>query len=191
MKEVVGFQNGDCHPSAVARYLEGELLPETREEFERHLAACRECHDELNRQKMFLNALDAAFGSDLDVDVPDNFTRTVVAHAESDVRGFRCPRERNQAFIVILTLLGVAALGIGFGFLGDYDPIGRALDQVVTVGTFVGHFVRDVAVASTVVLRSVFQHIMLRSTGSVGLIVIGFGLALFVFSRLVSRARNA
>lgn len=191
MTEFAPKNGGDCRPSAIAGYLEGEMAADRREEMERHLASCRECHEELNRQKLFLNALDAAFGSDLDVDVPEEFTRSVVAHAESDVRGFRCPRERSRALIVSFILAGLAIAGIGFGTFLDFMPFGSAFEQMVAVGTFVGHFVRDVVVASTVVLRSVFQHLMFKSAGAVGLAVIVFGLALFVFSRLVTRARNA
>jgi hypothetical protein len=54
---------------------------------------CSVCADDLNLQKSFLNALDSSLDEETEIRLPKNFTKTVVANAESRVSGLRHPHE--------------------------------------------------------------------------------------------------
>src|SRR5687767_7691259 len=91
-----------CPSPELSAYIDGELSPREELELEVHLAECRTCADELNLQKSFLNALDSSLDDEIEIPLPKNFTKSVVANAESRVNGLRHPHEwRNAAFICV------------------------------------------------------------------------------------------
>src|SRR5215207_7269746 len=89
----------DCPRIEIAAYVDGELSPREEFDLEMHFAVCETCSAELNEQKKLLYALDFALENEDEIELPENFTKVVVATAESNVKGLRCPRERNRALV--------------------------------------------------------------------------------------------
>ena len=78
-----------------------------------HLAHCPACAEELNEQKKMLCALDIALIEDeKEFELPENFTRVVVANAESSVGGLRQPQERFKTLFVCAALFLLVLLGL-------------------------------------------------------------------------------
>src|SRR6188472_4506226 len=100
MDRVETNKKAACPSSDLSAYIDGELSPHDELELEMHIAGCRVCADDLNLQKSFLNALDSSLEEEAEIQLPKNFTKTVVANAESRVSGIRRPHElRNAALI--------------------------------------------------------------------------------------------
>ena len=100
----------NCPLDDIASYVDGELSPDEETEFEAHLAGCETCRTELNHQKEFLFALSSSLESENDIPLPKDFTRTIVANAESRVSGLRRPRERFTAIFICAVLFIFAAV---------------------------------------------------------------------------------
>src|SRR5438445_209450 len=91
--------NQHCQGKQLAAYLDGELDDETGAQLESHLKECPLCKAELTEQRRLLCALDSALSRNSAVALPKDFVRVVAAHAESDMRGIREPREHRRAFL--------------------------------------------------------------------------------------------
>ena len=102
-----------CPRSELAAYIDGELLPREELELELHLASCLNCTAELNEQKKLLCVLDVALEREKEIELPANFTRVVVAAAESSVSGLRRPQERFKALFICAALFLVVLAGLG------------------------------------------------------------------------------
>lgn len=140
-----------CQTSAIADYLDGELSPKAETEIELHLTACETCREELNFQKQFLGALD----SELEnlPELPENFTKTVVVKAESNVQGLRGKDERFRAVFICAGLFFLVILGLGSETKTAFSAVGGFINQVLAVGGFVVHFLFDLMVVLTVILK--------------------------------------
>jgi len=180
-------KNQTCPRTEIAAYIDGELT--SREEFdlELHFAGCDVCAGELNEQKKLLCALDFALDDRDEFELPENFTKVVVANAESNVKGLRCPRERNRALLVFAALGLFVFLGLGAETSKTFAAAGAITEQLFAVGSFIVHFVHDIAVATTVIFRSLCLQFVFKSAISAGLLGICFIVSLFIFSRLLSR----
>ena len=66
---------------------------------ERHVTTCPDCSAELNDQKNFLRSLDV-LKDEKPLKLPADFTKKVVANAESSVAGLRGDRERFNAVFI-------------------------------------------------------------------------------------------
>ena len=179
--------NQDCPRIEIAAYIDGELTPREELDLEMHFAGCEICAVELNEQKKLLNALDFALDDRQEIELPENFTRVVVANAESNVQGLRCPRERNRALLVCAALGLVVFLGLGAETSKTFAAAGAITEQLFVVGGFIVHFIHDVTVAATVLFRSFCLQFVFKSAVSAGLLAICFIVSLFIFSRLLSR----
>ena len=133
----------------IAAYLDGELSPERELALEMHIASCYDCGDELNLQKQLLLGLDIGLKHGIDIDVPRDFAKIVVANAESTVAGLRRPRERSNALFIC------GALGL-FVLLSFGVSAGTSLffDQVTAVASFIGHLVYNLFIGVVVILRT-------------------------------------
>mgnify|MGYP001415221518 CR=1 FL=1 len=141
-----------CPSFEIAAYIDGELDPVRESELELHFAECSDCKAEMNLQKQFLCSLNSSLMNDNDIELPANFTRTIVANAEGSVRGLRGSRERFNAVFICCTLLlfGLFAMGTESGsFIATVSGIA---DQAVAVAGFVGHILYSVFVRLSVLL---------------------------------------
>lgn len=168
----------------LAAYLDGELSPRAELELEMHLAACRSCSDELNEQKKLLQALDCALESDRKIELPANFTRVIVANAESRVSGLRRPQERFNALFVCAALFLLILLGLGGEMKTVLYTFVKFAEQFLAVGGFAWNLIYDVAIGTTVILRSLSHQIIFHSSVSLATLTGFFVVLLLVFSRV-------
>jgi anti-sigma factor RsiW len=174
----------ECPLDDISPYLDGELTPSRELELEIHFASCESCRAELNLQKKFLIALDHALEGEEEVDLPANFTRLVVANAESRVSGLRRRSERFNAFFVCsgLFLIIIFALGAS-GSNTALDTVFVIFEKVVAVASFVAHMVYDIAVGAIVILRSLASRFVVDS--SIKLLFPGMAVVyIYIVSRL-------
>ncbi|HEY8563081.1 MAG TPA: zf-HC2 domain-containing protein [Pyrinomonadaceae bacterium] len=187
MKPETAQSPTECPRTEIAAYIDGELDPRAELSLELHLAGCPVCAAELNEQKKLLCALDFALDKEEEIELPENFTKIVVANAESNVRGLRCPRERNRALTVCAALLLIVFIGLGAETSKTFAAASVLTEQFFVVGGFLVHFVRDVTIATTVIFRSFcLQYVFKSSTAIFGLGAC-FVFSLLIFSRLLLR----
>jgi len=175
-----------CPSGEISSYIDGELSPVRELELERHFASCDACLSELNLQKKFLIALDHALEGEEEVDLPGNFTKVVVANAESRVSGLRGSSERYNAFFVCagLFLIIIFALGAS-GANTALDGFFVVIQKLVAVGGFVVHMIYDIAIGAVIILRSLASKFVLDS--SVKLFFPGLAVVyIYIISRLTS-----
>lgn len=171
-----------CPRWEIAAYVDGELSPCEELELEGHFAVCAPCAAELNEQKKMLCALDSAFEKDFRL--PENFTKTVVIKAESNIKGLRCPKERSRALFICTALLMLTILGLGSEAEPVFSVFATFFEQTWTVAGFAAHLIYDIAFGLTVILRSL-GHQFFFNSAFVLLALAGFVAAfLLVASRL-------
>jgi anti-sigma factor RsiW len=179
-----------CPRSEIAAYIDGELSPREEMDLELHFVACQPCTKELNEQKKLLCALDIALDDKNEIELPENFTKIVVANAESNVQGLRCPRERTRALFVCATLFLMVIFGLGAETSKTVESLGNIGEQFLAVGSFFAHFVHDATLVVTVFLRSLCLQFVFKSAVTVAVLGISFILSLLIFSRLLLRYRE-
>ncbi len=143
-----------CPLADLAAYIDGELEPMRELALETHLSECPDCRNELNEQRRFLCTLNAGLKQERGLEPPPEFTRFVVANAESTVAGLRRPHERFNAVFVCaaLGLFGLFALGTDANRV--IGVVSGLFDQLAAVGTFVGRLIYAFFVGVAVILRS-------------------------------------
>ena len=181
----------ECPRAQLAAYIDGELLPREELELEMHLANCKDCTAELNEQKKLLCVLDFALESEKEIELPANFTKVIVANAESNVSGLRSSKERFRALFVCLGLFLLVILGLG----GQIEPVLNTYikftDKIFAVFGFVFHLIYDVSIGTAVILRSLGSGLV--SNSGIAFAVFGALLlfSLFALSRLFVRYNRA
>jgi anti-sigma factor RsiW len=180
----------DCPRIEIAAYIDGELSPREELALELHLAGCAVCSTELNEQKKLLCALDFALENEEEIELPENFTKVIVATAESNVRGLRCPRERNRALTVCAALLLLIAVGLGAEASKTFATFGALTEQFLAVGSFFVHFIHDISIAAAVIFRSFCLRFVFKSAVPAVMLGICFVASFLVFSRLILRHRR-
>lgn len=174
--------------SEIAAYIDGELLPREELELESHLATCGECRKELNDQKKLLCVLGFALEDEKEFELPKNFTKIIVANAESKVSGLRRSQERPTALIVCAVLFLLVLLGLGRETETVLNTFAGFAEQVVVVAGFVFHLFYDIAFGAAIIFRSIGSHLIYNSTVSLALTIIVFGGALFALRRFALRS---
>lgn len=191
MNEHAANIEGICPRREIAAYVDGELSPRAELALEMHLAVCPVCAEELNVQKKLLSALDFALEDDrAEIELPANFTKVVVANAESKVNGLRCPRERSRALMVCAGLFLLLVFGLGAEMPRTFAAFGTIGEKFLAVGAFFVHLVHDMTIAATVIIRSLCAEFVFKS--AVSMIAIGFFfvLSLWLLSRLLLRPKR-
>ena len=174
-----------CRTADVAAYLDAEMSPSEEIEFELHLARCKDCVAELNRQKELLQILDSTLQTD-DIELPENFTKVVVTNAESSVKGLRRRSEWFNAVFVCcaLAFFGLFALGADASRSFGY-PL-RVFDRIAAVVTFFGHLTYDIAVGVVVVLRTLTSETV-SNTAAFFAVVVTLFIAVAMIARQINR----
>mgnify|MGYP001351561799 CR=1 FL=1 len=153
MQDLQNLGNG-CPTDEISAYIDGEISPDREMQLDVHFASCRPCTIELNQQKQFLCGLNASLNQERDIELPANFTKLIVANAESTVSGIRRPRELYNAVFICagLGLFVLFALGPEFGSM--ISGIANFLEQSAIVGGIFGHLIYSVFVGIVIVVRS-------------------------------------
>jgi hypothetical protein len=172
-----------CSRADIAAYIDGELSPRAELELERHFTVCASCKAEFNEQKKLLCALDMAFVGEKEFRLPENFTKTVIINAESNVKGLRCPKERARALFLCAGLFLLIILGLGSETETLVSTFAVFFEQIRAVGGFVGYLVYDAAIAVTTILRLIGKKFIFDSTFA----FLGWGAFLITFLYLISR----
>ena len=189
MEIVDSIKQGACPSADICAYLDGELSPQREIELEKHFAGCAVCAEELNIQKQILCAISSSLENEPEIELPKNFTKVVVANAESRVSGLRRPRERYNAVFICAGLLLFCLFALGADSTRFFATVVQAFDQVAAVGAFVAHVAYDLAVGAVIILRSVTSQFLSDSTFS--FVVPGmFAVSLFILSRLALLHRS-
>lgn len=189
MKQQIAKSYEFCPREDIAAYVDGEISPRQELEMELHFASCKTCADELNSQKKLLCALDSFGPAKDEIDLPEDFTRVVVANAESKVSGLRRPQERRKALFVCAGLFFLLVIG------GETEVLfgsTRAIaEQLAAGGTFLVHLIYDIAVGVTIILRSLSHQLVFNSAVSLFVIAVIFVISLLTLSRLFTRYKRA
>src|SRR2546421_46883 len=114
-----------CPLDEIASYIDGELDAPREMELDAHFSQCAACSDELNLQKQFLCSLESSLKHESELELPPNFTKQIVANAESTVSGLRRPRERFNALFICAGLMLFILFALG-------PDAGRVIDGIST-----------------------------------------------------------
>lgn len=172
--------NLNCPSDEIAAYIDGELDLMREFELDAHFATCEACSKELNQQKQFLCELDAGLKSESDLALPVDFTKTVVANAESAVAGLRRPRERFNALFICAALFLFALFALGADAGNLFNGIAVAVEQIAAVGSFFGHLVYSIFLGLAIVVRSF--AVQFRFDLVIGLVLIAAICAFLLFA---------
>jgi len=180
----------ECPRDQISSYIDGELSPGQEFDLEMHFAACSVCTEELKLQRQFLCALDASLENEPDIELPKDFTKVVVASAESRVSGLRRPTERFNAAFICSGLILVMMFSIG---AASGDPLGSVfgvLEKGAAVASFVGHLAYDLAIGAVIIIRSLSSYFIIdNSPTSLALPAI-IGFHFYVISKVAALFRN-
>jgi anti-sigma factor RsiW len=175
-----------CQPNLIAAYVDGELSEAATAIFEQHVEDCVECRGELRAHRMFVCELDAALTGKVEIPVPADFSRMIAVRARSDMRGVRSASENRKAFAIcaVLALTGFALLG-ATARESVLALMGAFLNSVVSIAGLVSSVVYE-AVAGLVVIFRVLGHKIVVGNGSLAILLLVLGVAVFVLSRLIA-----
>jgi anti-sigma factor RsiW len=176
-----------CPRPDIAAYIDGELKPAEELAFEIHLASCSVCSHELNEQKVFLAALNSTLEMEHEVELPQNFTKVIVANAESRVSGLRRSGERFNAVFICGALLLFVLFGLGGDAIAMMGNASNILNQAFSVLGMAGHMFLNIVVGTTLILKSISSQLVFGSAGTLFLLAIVFCALLVAFSRLMLR----
>ncbi len=152
---MVNELKNDCPFDDLAAYIDGELSSAGEIELEAHLASCQSCSFELNEQKRFLRELESSLHSEPNLELPANFTKLVVANAESTVSGLRRPGERFNALFICITLGLFVLFASGAEASRVIAGISHFADQFAAVAGFFGHLVYSLFLGIVIILRTI------------------------------------
>ena len=187
----VAYDN-ECLSEEIAAYLDGELHGAALQSFETHLAACFRCAAELRTQKQLLCTLDAAFSEPLRFKLPENFTRVVQVHAESNIAGMRGKIERRRA-VQICAILAVGS----FGLLGVtsktfvLQPARKFIEVIAGLFELFWQTTYDAGTAVAVIARMVGRSLLASRYGVGFLFLFIFAIAISLLPRLIARYHRA
>jgi anti-sigma factor RsiW len=190
MDRVETNNNIACPSPDLAAYIDGELSSHDELKLEMHLAGCRTCADDLNLQKSFLNALDSSLDDEAEIQLPKDFTKTVVANAESRVSGLRHPHELRNAALICIGLLLFSLFALGSTTERSLAVIATVIDKLLAVVTSGWHVIYDLGLGSSIVLRSLASNFFFGSGGTALAFFALLVLSLYLFSRLLRLRRT-
>jgi len=176
-----------CPSPEISAYIDGELSSNAELQLEMHIASCRVCNDDLNLQKSFLNALDSSLDAAEQIELPSNFTKLIIANAESGVSGLRRPRERRNAALICISLGLFTIFALGSGVEKSLFAAAAIAEKLFAVAASAGHFIYDIALGSAIVFRSLASNFVFESFTGVLFFLVVFVLSLFSFSKLLVR----
>ena len=176
----------NCPAEEISAFIDGELRADIEVALESHIAACEICRRDLNDQKGFLLALSNTLEREVPIELPENFTRSVVVNAESKVSGLRDHKQRSSAFIVGAVLLLLAAVAVG-GLTGVFSPLSIAVDKLLALSGAILQVAGDLLYAINAMFRSILQTQTFSTALTYIAMSLGFVLILYFGSRSLRR----
>ena len=186
MKEMAEVTTPNCPVEDIAAFIDGELDLVRELELESHFAICSSCTKELNQQKQFLCGLNSGLREELEL--PENFTKRVVANAESTVSGLRRPRERFNAIFICAGLILFVLFAMGADAAKLFSGTTLLVEKAAIVLGFFGHAVYALFVGLSIILRSLASQVWVDQLGGVTFMAI-LAVASFVVSLRLFRIR--
>lgn len=189
MSSVQTITHINCETLKVSAYVEGDLSPHDELAFELHLASCTDCTLKLNHHKNFLNLLNSSLLADDGPELPPEFTRKIVAKAESGVSGLRDKNESRTAFLIIGSLTALAfAILLASGQLGIIAETIGLFESLSAIFGAATHFLYSIGLSMSVVVKTLTQDVPL---GLSFFLFVAFGFAfLFTLTTLLRSRRN-
>jgi anti-sigma factor RsiW len=180
-------ENKNCPREEIAAYLDGELDGDMATSFEGHVERCSDCAAELRSQRQLLCTLEAAFGTARHIELPENFTRVVAAHAENDMRGLRHKVERRRALQLCAALLFAAFLLLGAASnILIFQPARAFLRITASALEVLLRTIADAAEGMAIVARMILRTTVAGPHGFGVLIALVFLIAISVLPRLIA-----
>lgn len=180
-----------CDCADVAAYLDGELGRAESEAFERHLAACRACANELAEQRRLLCLLDVAFSrAQKGVELPEDFVRVVKARAQTDMTGTRGKSERRLVALVVAALASVALVLLGGRIVGGIAPLRAALGAALSICDMIFHTFAEALAGLLFILRGVGRYLATEPNGVGASVLLVLAVSLAALLRLLSDYRR-
>lgn len=176
----------NCPAEEISAYIDGELTAELEVALERHVGTCEICRTELNQQKGFLIALSDTLEREIPIDLPDDFTKSIVVNAESKVSGLRNRRERSTAVIVIALLVFLAVVAVG-SVTGTFAPVVVAAEKLLALAGVVIQIAGDLTSAVISVARSLLNSQTFSTAFAYTALSLAVVLLLFFGSRSLRR----
>lgn len=180
-----------CPSPEISAYLDGELAPHEEKALELHLVSCGVCNRELNIQKNLLHALTSSLETTREFELPKNFTKTIVTNAESSVAGLRRPKERLNAIFICTALFLFALFALGSDAERTFITIASVVDKATAVAGSAVHFLYDISLGATVIVRSLSSNFIFNSPVLLFAVFGLFAFALLAFSRLALKSQRA
>ena len=190
MVDEVQFISNACQTEDISAYLDGELSPSRELELEVHFTVCEPCFFELNLQKQFLCSLNSSLQDENEIELPAEFTRHIVANAESTVAGLRRPRERYNAIFICIGLFVFVLFALGADAGRLFAGLASTFEQAAAVGGFFGHLIYSFFVGVAIVLRTLGAQV--KADAAVGIVLAGVAaFTVMLLSRKLLRLRRA
>ena len=180
-----------CPRFEIAAYIDGELSPNDELMLEAHVAGCKNCLAELNLQKQMLSMLDFGLEDEAEIELPEDFAKVVAVRAESSVSGLRSKEERFRALFLCVFLFLIILIGLGAETETMFAAFAKFGEQVIAVVGFAGHLAFDLAVGTTIILRSLSGQYVFNSGLSVIIIACLFTVSAVLLSRLILRYKQS
>lgn len=172
-----------CPSPEIAPYIDGELTSRAEADLESHLSVCGICRDELNREKQFVNALNASLSAA--PELPVDLTKQIVVKAESGVGGLRGPGERTNAALVFCFLVLILLFTLGASAPKAVSAVAHVAGRSYAVAAFTSHLVFDVTTGLVIVLRAIVSEPSFGVSA-----VFGGAIVIVVAAFLISRSRK-
>jgi hypothetical protein len=183
------MENAACPSIEISAYIDGELEGDRQRRLESHISECSICAEELNSQKQFLLYLDTSLGMERDIDLPEGFTRSVIANAEANVAGLRRPSEIYHTLFVCAAVILFVLFAAGTNTAELLNGIYGVVDKFAVVAGFFGHLVYDLFLGIAIVLRSFASQFRLETVMAVLIAMILFVPAVFISRKMLRVGR--
>jgi len=166
------MRDTNCDSIDLAAYLDGELTGDAVSLVETHIIDCAICHDELNAQKEFLLLLNGGLSGESQIEIPAEFTESVVARAENTFAGLRRPNEQFNAIFIIAALAIFTLFTLGAGSSNVLQNINEVIGQAGTVAEFALKIIYSFLLSFVVLIRSAFGIVPAAGSATVTLAVV-------------------
>ena len=176
-----------CSREDIAAYIDGDMSPSAEIILEAHVSHCRNCLAELNLQKRMFGALDGVFDDEAEIELPENFAKIVAVRAESDVKGLRSNKERFRALFLSALLMLIILLGLGAETGNVLAMTAKFGEQWLAVAHFAGHLIYDLAIGTTIILRSLSGQFVGGSALPIVMCAVVFAVSALTLSQMIVR----
>lgn len=187
----VKSKNSDCPVEDISAYIDGELSPDNELSLEMHVMKCSSCAAELNRQKSFLRELDSSLNAEPEIELPVNFTRSIVVNAESKVNGLRRAGDRFTAIFICVALAFFVLFSLSAAANEPSLGLWRLTEQVFAVFQMGGHLLYNFGLAFAIVIRTIAVQVESNILLWVVISAVICALAIRAHSRFSIRQKNS